>query len=149
MWRQQVPLECWYISTRLHCVSCLKIAGFKQSPINSSWRQAHWDPRPDFFFNLTLAVIVLTWHPLWREGGFVSYEYALPFVKCTYRTYSMLLKILPFALHTSPLYRLYRADLTCPMLQRQLNHLNGRKFDHRQVKASYIFYPPNTLKSHV
>jgi hypothetical protein len=28
----------------------------------------------------------------WREDGFVSYEYAWPFVKCTYRTYSMLLK---------------------------------------------------------
>jgi hypothetical protein len=27
-----------------------------------------------------------------------SYEYAWPFVKCTYSTYSMLLKILPFAL---------------------------------------------------
>jgi hypothetical protein len=35
--------------------------------------------------------------------GFVYCEYAWPFVKCMYRTYSMLLKILPFALHTSPL----------------------------------------------
>jgi hypothetical protein len=33
-------------------------------------------------------------HPLWREGGYVSYEYACPFVKRTYRIYSMLLKIL-------------------------------------------------------
>jgi hypothetical protein len=41
--------------------------------------------------------------PLWREDRFVSYEYAWPFIKCTYRTYSMLLKILPFALYTSPL----------------------------------------------
>jgi hypothetical protein len=32
-----------------------------------------------------------------------SYEYAWPFVKCTFRTYNILLKILPFALHTSPL----------------------------------------------
>jgi hypothetical protein len=39
-------------------------------------------------------------------------------------------------------YRLYRADhayLTYLMLQRQLSHLNGRKLDHRQVQASYIF----------
>jgi hypothetical protein len=35
--------------------------------------------------------------------GFVSYEYAWPFVKWTYRTYDMLLKILLFALYTSPL----------------------------------------------
>jgi hypothetical protein len=40
---------------------------------------------------------------LWREDAFVSYEYAWPFIKCTFRTYSMLLKILPFALQTSPL----------------------------------------------
>jgi hypothetical protein len=74
-------------------------------PISSSWRKAPSDPRPEIFFNWTLAVIhvVFMLHPLWREDGFVSYEYAWPFVKCTYRTYSMLLKILPFALYTSPL----------------------------------------------
>jgi hypothetical protein len=33
----------------------------------------------------------------------LSHEYAWTFVKCTFRTYGMLLKILPFALHTSPL----------------------------------------------
>jgi hypothetical protein len=33
----------------------------------------------------------------------LSYEYAWLFVKCTFRTYNMLLKILPFALHTSPM----------------------------------------------
>jgi hypothetical protein len=42
-------------------------------------------------------------HPLRREDGVVSNEYAWPFVKCTYRTCSMLLKVLPFALYTSPL----------------------------------------------
>jgi hypothetical protein len=51
-----------------------------------------------FFFNWTLTVIVL----LWREDGFASYKYVWPFVKRTYRTYSMLLKILPFALYKSP-----------------------------------------------
>jgi hypothetical protein len=37
------------------------------------------------------------------ENGFVSHEYAWPFVKRTYSTYSMLLKILPLALYTIPL----------------------------------------------
>jgi hypothetical protein len=40
-------------------------------------------------------------------------------------------------------YRLCKADhayLTYPMLQRQLNYLNGRKFGHRKVYASYISY---------
>jgi hypothetical protein len=42
-------------------------------------------------------------HPLRRENQFVSYEYAWSFIKCTYRTYSMLLEILSFALYTSSL----------------------------------------------
>jgi hypothetical protein len=41
--------------------------------------------------NWTFAILVLTYHPLWREDGFVRYEYAWPFVKCTFRIYSMLL----------------------------------------------------------
>jgi hypothetical protein len=75
-------------------------------PISSSWRQAPWDSRTEisfFFFNLNFAVIVLMLHPLWREDRFASYENAWPFVNCAYRTYSMLLKILSFALYTSPL----------------------------------------------
>jgi hypothetical protein len=36
-------------------------------PISSSWRQAPWDPGPEFLFsNWTLAVIILTYH-FWRE----------------------------------------------------------------------------------
>jgi hypothetical protein len=35
------------------------------------------------------------------EDGLVSYEYTWPFVKCTYSTCSMLLKILAVALYTS------------------------------------------------
>jgi hypothetical protein len=56
-----------------------------------------------FFFNWALEVIlvILMQHPFWQDGS-VSYEYAWPFVKCTYRTYSMLLKILPAVLYTSP-----------------------------------------------
>jgi hypothetical protein len=39
-------------------------------------------------------------HPLWWEDWFGTYKYAWPFVKCTYRMYSMLLNILPSALCT-------------------------------------------------
>jgi hypothetical protein len=43
------------------------------------------------------------WLSLWREDGFVSYEYVCPFAKCTYSTYSVLWEILPCTLHTSSL----------------------------------------------
>jgi hypothetical protein len=71
-------------------------------PISSSWRQAPWDTRPEFFqlnscgnspyaaSSLTRRWVCLLW-------------ICLDFVKCTYRTYSMLSKILAFSLHTSPL----------------------------------------------
>jgi GR25 family glycosyltransferase involved in LPS biosynthesis len=44
------------------------------------------------FFNCTFAVIYVT-VSLTRRWGCLN-EYAWPFIKCTYRTYSMLLKIL-------------------------------------------------------
>jgi hypothetical protein len=56
-----------------------------------------------FFFQLSLCDNSPYVSPLWWEDGFVSYKYAWPFIKRTFRTCSMLLKILPFALHTSPL----------------------------------------------
>jgi hypothetical protein len=38
------------------------------APISSSWRRAPWDSRlVILFFNWTLAAIVLTKYPLWRE----------------------------------------------------------------------------------
>jgi hypothetical protein len=44
-------------------------------PITSSWREAPWDPRPQFLFsNFTLAVIVLMQYPLWREDVSVVYK---------------------------------------------------------------------------
>jgi hypothetical protein len=55
----------------------------------------------------------------------------LPFVKCTFHTYSMLLKFFFFFALLTSQYRLYRAYHAYRMLQRQLSHLNGRKFDHR------------------
>jgi hypothetical protein len=57
----------------------------------------------DFFSNWTLMVIVLIQRLLWREDSFASYEYACPIIKCMYCTYRLLLKILLFALSTSPL----------------------------------------------
>jgi hypothetical protein len=38
----------------------------------------------------------------------------LPFVKCTHRTYSLLLKVLAFALHTSPLSVQAFQSRSCP-----------------------------------
>jgi hypothetical protein len=95
-------------------------------PISSSWHQVPWDSRPETIFNWTLAVIVPMKHPLWRENGFVSHEYVWPFVKCTYRTYSMLLKILPFAPYTSPLV---------------VEALRSRPF------LSYVFYATTAAQS--
>jgi hypothetical protein len=43
------------------------------TPINSSWPQAPWDPRPEISFSWTLAAIDLMYHPPWREDGFVSW----------------------------------------------------------------------------
>jgi hypothetical protein len=89
------------------------------APINSSWRQAPWDPRLEIFlFNRTLAVIVFYARSSWWEDGLFCYEHAWPFVKRTYRTYSMLLKILLFQLCTSQ-YMFCRTDhayLTCFMV---------------------------------
>jgi hypothetical protein len=47
---------------------------------------------------------------------FVSYEYGWPFVKCTFRKYSMLLKILPSELQKSPLSKGYVEQVT-PILR--------------------------------
>jgi hypothetical protein len=56
----------------------------------------------------------------------------LAFVKCTYRTYSMLLEIF-LLLQVLCKSRLCEAYLTYLTLQRQLSHFNGRKLDCRQV----------------
>jgi hypothetical protein len=62
-------------------------------PVSSSWRQAPWDSRPEIFFQLNpCGHSPYVTSSLWREVGFLSYEYAWPFVKCMYHTYSMLLK---------------------------------------------------------
>jgi hypothetical protein len=87
-------------------------------PISSPWRHAPWGSRPQIYFlqlnpcghspyvtsSLTRGRVCLLWI------GFA-------FVKCTYRTYSMLLEILPFALYIY-IYvlcqsRLCKADHAC------------------------------------
>jgi hypothetical protein len=98
---------CMYVSSVL-LQSCIK----SKSKLLYDWRftanqsvlgQTPWEPRPETFFST---------EPL-RSQSYVSSSLTrgwvcllwkgLPFVKCTYRTYSMLLKILPCALYTSPL----------------------------------------------
>jgi hypothetical protein len=107
------------------------------SPIRSSWRQSPWNSRPKFFFHWVLAVIVLTHHPLWRVDGVFPYEYAWPFVKCTYRTCSVLLKILPFAPQTSLLSVQALQSRSCLSYVSYATtaavNVNGCKLDHRQV----------------
>jgi hypothetical protein len=90
------------------------------------------------FFNWTLTVVVLMQRPLWREEGFVSYEYAWLLSSLGIaHIVRMLLKILPCALYKvlcqSCFWKEHHAYLTYLMLQRQLSHLNGRKIHHRQV----------------
>jgi hypothetical protein len=83
-------------------------------PIGSSWRQALWDSRPEFFQrNLCDNSPYVTSSLTRRWVCLLWYEYAWPFVKCTFRTYSLLLKILPFALHTSPLSLQALQDSSC------------------------------------
>jgi hypothetical protein len=72
-------------------------------PISSSWHQAPWDSRPDFFF---VTEPLRSWslcNILSDERVGLSLIKILAFVRSRYRIYSMLLKILPFALYKIPL----------------------------------------------
>jgi hypothetical protein len=133
-WRYSTPPPHWLLQSSKFKVT-LRLGVYRQSVcLGVKPRETHdQNPPPNWIF----AILVLTYHPLWREDGFVCYEYAWPFVKCTFRTYSMLLKFFCFCTtHKSCQYRLCRTDhayLTYLMLQRLPSHLNGRKLDHRQV----------------
>jgi hypothetical protein len=71
-------------------------------PISSSWRQAPWDPRPDFFFQLNSCGNSPYVASSLTRRWVVSHEYAWYFVKCTFHTCSMLLNISSFyATHKS------------------------------------------------
>jgi hypothetical protein len=72
-------------------------------PVSLSWCQAPWEPQPEIFFfqlnsygNSAYVTSSLT------RYGFVSYEDAWLFIKCTFCTYTMLLKIPTLALYRSP-----------------------------------------------
>jgi hypothetical protein len=56
-----------------------------------------------FFLTKPLRLKSLCNIPSDEKMGFVSYEYVWSFVKSRYRTFSMILKIIPFTLYTSPL----------------------------------------------
>jgi hypothetical protein len=71
----------------------------------------------NFFFQLNPCGNSPHKYPLWQGDGFAAYEYAWPFAKCTFCTYSMLLKIRPFALHTIPRVSAGFAEQIVPMLR--------------------------------
>jgi hypothetical protein len=73
-------------------------------PISSSWCQVPCDSS----WAETFLQLISWGHSPYVTSSLTRrwicpYEYAWPFVKFTYRTYSILLKILPCALYTSPL----------------------------------------------
>jgi hypothetical protein len=51
------PASTWSTKCSKKSQICFTTSGL--SPINSSWRQAPWDPWPEIFSNWTLAEIVL------------------------------------------------------------------------------------------
>jgi hypothetical protein len=71
--------------------------------------------------------------------GLDDYKYASSIVRCTFRTYSMLLKVLAFALHTSPVSVQALQSGSCLSnvfsLQLERSNLNGRKLGRRQVET--------------
>jgi hypothetical protein len=67
-------------------------------PISSSWPQTK-----DFFWQLNSCCHSPSVPSSLTRGWLCLWRISFTFVKCTYRTYSMLLKILTFALYASPL----------------------------------------------
>jgi hypothetical protein len=164
--QQQTSLmEQWFTDWRV-CINPSRTQSQSQSytyfttgglpPISLSWRQTPGDSRSVIFSTEHLwslcnilsdeMSLSLTTdagphqrsQSLWREDGFVSYGHAWPFVKYTYCTYRMLLKILRCALsanHVSVQTLKSRSCLSYVSYATttQLSHLSGRKLDHRQV----------------
>jgi hypothetical protein len=89
----------WRQSHRSH--SCLTTGGLP--PISSSWGQAPWGPRSEIYLQLNPCRHSPYVTSSLTRGWVCLLWMGFAFVKCMYRTYSMLLKILPFALYTSPL----------------------------------------------
>jgi hypothetical protein len=96
------------------------------------WRQAPWDPRPEiFFFNWTL---VLLCNVLSNEKMGLSLWICLAF-RQVYLTYSMLLKILPFALPVQ--FWQSRSCLSYVSL-RNLPVITSRHGSHRKHSSSIV-----------
>jgi hypothetical protein len=72
-------------------------------PLSSSWRKGHLRLRTRFFLQLTPCVHTPYVTSSLTRGWVCLLWNTLGLDKCTYRTYSVLLKILTFALYTSPL----------------------------------------------
>jgi hypothetical protein len=91
----------WRSSGKLKSQSYFTTGGLP--PISSSWHQAFWGSGPAFFFFLQqnpyghnpCVTSTLT------RGWACLLWICLAFVNCTYRTYCMLLKIIPFTIYTS------------------------------------------------
>jgi hypothetical protein len=91
-------------------------------------------------------------HPLWREDGFVSYEYAWSLSSVRIAHMACYWKF--FLLHYIQVLcqcRLCKADHASPtylVLQRQLGHSNGRKLGRHQVQVAFIFSMSNFVLSY-
>jgi hypothetical protein len=100
-----------HLSRRTQSQSCFTTGGLP--PISSSWRQDSWDSLPEFYYFLHLNPYghnPCVTSPLTR-GCIRPLWICLAFVKCTCRTYSMILKILPFTVYTVLCrFRLCNAD---------------------------------------
>jgi hypothetical protein len=72
-------------------------------PISSSWRQAPSGSWTEFFFQLNPWGYSPYVTSSLTSGSVCLLWIRFAFIKFTYRTYCMLLKILPFALYTIPL----------------------------------------------
>jgi hypothetical protein len=108
-----------HITTGPHSQSYFTTRGLP--PISLSCRQALSDSRPDSFFFFciwTLAVIHSPYVTSSLTRGWIWLLWlGLAFVNCTYRIYSILLKILPFALYTSTLsVQVFETRLCLPYL---------------------------------
>jgi hypothetical protein len=67
-----------------------------------------------FFFSTELLRYYSLRNTLSDEKTRLSHEYAWPLIKSSFHTYIMLLKILPFALHVSPLLVQALQSRSCP-----------------------------------
>jgi hypothetical protein len=100
---QRLPTEDVTRPLGSQCQSQSYFTAFGLPPISVYLRQAPWGSRPEIFLQLnTCGHSSYVTSCLARRWVCLLWI-CLTFVKCTYRTYNLLLKILPFALHISTL----------------------------------------------